>query len=93
MPNTKIIEININKPVWAMSRGNRYFVNIREELLLRAKRMGRMLKISTMGVSMTCSPDYWLENSDRRFQIFNKPNEPMILRGGFVEQQQGQKLF
>ena len=78
----KIKDYLIRRPVAAMSRNGKPFININEEVLLRAVRGGYSLKVWG---STVIDPKKWLETGSLRLKVFKRPNEPMRLIGNWVE--------
>ena len=88
---SKIWDYPIRKPVASMSHRGRIFINIREEILLKAKRAGAKLRVWG---SVIVDPTVWLLKADRREQVFLRPDQPMVLRGYYVEEGlERQRLF
>lgn len=87
----KIRNYLIKKPVAALSRNGRVFLNIREEVLQKAARDG--VKLRVWGDNGVIDPNDWLKRADRREKVFLRPDEPLILRGAYLEENKLNKLF
>lgn len=86
----KIIKYPFRRPLSALSKGGRYFVNLDEEKLKRWAKQGVKVELWPGAV---IEPNEWLRIADRTERYFKKPY-PMILRGAYLEEaSSNQKLF
>jgi len=67
------IYVNIKKPIYDN------YVGIRETYIWKAKRQGKLLKITTPHGTTIISPTKYLDGADRIEKVFLRPDEPMIL--------------
>jgi hypothetical protein len=76
------IEVIIKKPLYLYQ--NTPFVNVRDKYIRQAIKEMKLLKIKCLGRIHYCTGQEWKEKGKRVEEVFNFPNRPMVLYGGYV---------